>query len=88
MPPSPGPDQEHREGADLPHLQGALHPPADPALPAQRLPQVCQGAADAEPRGLFRCRLRVLPAGQPQVQGALPLHGEARQACEIRWVSG
>lgn len=30
------------------HLQGALHPPAYPALPAQCLPQVRERAADAE----------------------------------------
>lgn len=70
----------------MPHLQGALHPPAHPAVPAQRLPQVRPRAADDEPRGLLRCRLRVLHAGQPQVQGAVPLHGEAGQAGEIRWV--
>lgn len=51
--PSSGPYQEHREGADLPNLQGALHPSADPALPAQRLPQMCERAAHVEPRGLF-----------------------------------
>lgn len=30
----------------------------------------------------------MLPARQPQVQGAVPVHGEAGPAGQIRWVAG
>lgn len=83
-----GPYKEHRAWADLPNLQGTVHSPAYPALPAQRLSQMCQRAAHAKPGRLVqhRRRIRVLKPWKPSVQSSLSQHGEAGQAGPIRCV--
>lgn len=83
-----GPYEEHRARVDLPHLQGTVHAPTHPALPAQRLSQMCQRAAHAKPGRLIRHwrRVRVLEPWKPSVQSSFSQHGEAGQAGPIRCV--